>query len=108
MALNKNYAASTQNLALNAIVFLYTQVLGLAVAEDLAPVRSKNPVRLPIALSQGEVIKIFAEMNGVYSLIARVMYGGLRVMDILRLRAQDIDFANGYLLIRNGKGGTER
>ena len=109
MALNKNYAASTQNLALNAIVFLYTQVLDLPVAEDLAPVRSKKPVRLPVVLSQGEVIKILAEMSGVYSLIAKLMYGGgLRVKETLRLRVQDIDFANGYLLIRDGKGGKDR
>jgi len=109
MALNKNYAASTQNLALNAIVFLYTQVLDLPVAEDLAPVRSKKPVRLPVVLSQGEVIKILAEMSGVYSLIAKLMYGGgLRVKETLRLRVQDIDFANSYLLIRDGKGGKDR
>lgn len=109
MALNKNYAASTQNLALNAIVFLYTQVLGLPVAEDLAPVRSKKPVRLPVVLSQGEVVKILAQMRGVHSLIAKLMYGGgLRVMETLRLRVQDIDFANGYLLIKDGKGGKDR
>lgn len=109
MALNKNYAASTQSLALNAIVFLYTQVLDLPVAEDLAPVRSKKPVRLPVVLSQEEVMKILAEMRGVHSLIAKLMYGGgLRVMETLRLRVQDIDFANGYLLIRDGKGGKDR
>ena len=109
MAINKNYAASTQNLALNAIVFLYTQVLGLPVAEDLAPVRSKKPVRLPVVLSQGEIVRVLGQMNGVHALVAKLMYGGgLRVMEALRLRVHDIDFANGYLTIRDGKGGKDR
>ena len=109
MAVNKDYAASTQSLALNAIVFLYKQVLNLPVADDLAPVRSKKPVRLPVVLSQSEVVDILGEMKGVHALVAKLMYGGgLRVMEALRLRVQDIDFANGYLLIRNGKGGKDR
>jgi len=109
MAVNKNYAASTQNLALNAIVFLYKQVLGLSVADDLAPIRSKKAVRLPVVLSQGEVMKMLGNMKGVHNLLAQLMYGGgLRVMEVLRIRVQDIDFENGYLLIRDGKGGKDR
>lgn len=109
MAVNKNYAASTQNLALNAIVFLYKQVLGLPMADDLAPIRSKKAVRLPVVLSQGEVAQMLGNMNGVHHLLAQLMYGGgLRVMEVLRMRVQDIDFANGYLVIKNGKGGKDR
>lgn len=109
MAVNKNYAAATQNLALNAIVFLYKQVLGLEVAEDLVAARSKKPVRLPVVLSRQEVAEILAKMSGVNALLARLMYGGgLRVMEALRLRVQDIDFTNGYLIIRDGKGGKDR
>jgi integron integrase len=109
LAINKNVAASTQNQALNAIVFLYKKVLDLPVAEDLAPIRSKKPVRLPVVLSQNEVIQIFSQMSGVPLLMAQLMYGGgLRVMEVLRLRIQDIDFGNGYLMIRNGKGGKDR
>lgn len=109
MAIDKNYAASTQNLALNAIVFLYKQVLGLEVAEDLVAARSKKPVRLPVVLSKGEVVEILNEMSGVNALLAKLMYGGgLRVMEALRLRVQDIDFANGYLMVKDGKGGKDR
>lgn len=109
MAIEKNYAAATQNLALNAIVFLYKQVLGLEVAEDLVATRSKKQVRLPVVLSKDEVVDILAKMSGVNALLAKLMYGGgLRVMEALRLRVQDIDFANGYLLIRDGKGGKDR
>jgi site-specific recombinase XerD len=109
MAVNKNYAAATQNLALNAIVFLYKQVLDLPIADDLEPIRSKKAVRLPVVLSQSEVTQVLASMSGVSGLIAKLMYGGdLRVMEILRLRVQDIDFANGYLIVRDGKGGKDR
>lgn len=109
MATNKNYAASTQSLAFNSIVFLYKQVLDLPLADDLDPIRSKKPVRLPVVLSQGEVGKLLLAMNGVKSLMARIMYGGgLRVMEVLRLRIQDIDFGNGYLMIRDAKGGKDR
>ena len=79
MAVNKNYAAATQNLALNAIVFLYKQVLGLEITEDLVAARSKKPVRVPMVLSRQEVAEILAEMSGVNALLARLMYsGGLR------------------------------
>ena len=109
MAVTKNYAASTQSLALNAIVFLYKQVLDLPIADDLEPIRSKKPVRLPVVLSQSEVALLLKEMTGVRGLLAKLMYGGgLRVMEALRIRVQDIDFGNGYLLIRDGKGGKDR
>lgn len=109
MAVNKNYAAATQSLALNAIVFLYKQVLDLPIADDLEPVRSKKPVRLPVVLSQSEVSALLNTLVGTRGLLAKLMYGGgLRVMEALRLRVQDIDFSNGYLLIRDGKGGKDR
>jgi integron integrase len=109
MAINRNYAASTQRLASNAIVFLYKKVLQLPIADDLEPVRSKKPVRLPVVLSQSEVVSLFSAMSGVRALIAKVMYGGgLRVMEALRLRVKDIDFANGYVMVRDGKGGKDR
>ena len=109
MATNKNYAAATQSLAFNAIIFLYKQVLDLSVADDLSPIRSKKPVRLPVVLSQKEVVSVLSQMGGARGLIARLMYGGgLRVMEILRLRIQDVDFANGYLMIRDAKGGKDR
>ena len=109
MAVNKNYAAATQNLALNSIVFLYRHVLDLPIAEDLEPIRSKKPVRLPVVLSQSEVTLLLSAMSGVNGLLAKLMYGGgLRVMEALRLRVQDVDFSNGYLIVRDGKGGKDR
>ncbi|MBV1878185.1 MAG: integron integrase [Pseudomonadales bacterium] len=109
LAIDKHYAAATQNLALNAIVFLYKQVLGMEVAEDLVSARSKKPPRLPVVLSTSEVLEILNQMSGVNALLARLMYaGGLRIMEALRMRVQDIDFANGYLIVRNGKGGKDR
>lgn len=109
MAVNKNYAASSQNLAMNAILFLYKQVLDVPVADDLQAIRSKKPIRLPVVLSQSETAQLITMMTGVSNLLARLMYGGgLRVMEVLRLRVQDIDFANGYLIVRDGKGGNDR
>jgi len=109
MAVNKNYAAATQNLAMNSIVFLYKHVLDLPIAEDLEPIRSKKPVRLPVVLSQSEVTLLLSAMSGVNALLAKLMYGGgLRVMEALRLRVQDVDFSNGYLMVRDGKGGKDR
>ncbi len=109
MALNKNYSASSQNIAMNAIVFLYKKVLNLPVADNISAARSKKPVRLPVVLSQDEVLLLFKHMQGTRYLMARLMYGGgLRVLEVSRLRVQDIDFANGYLFIRDGKGGKDR
>lgn len=109
LAVEKNVAASTQNQAFNALLFLYRQVLDLPFAEEIAPVRSKKPVRLPVVLSRDEVARLLGEMRGENALMARMMYGGgLRLMELLRLRVQDIDFANGYLTIRAGKGDKDR
>lgn len=90
-------------------MFLYKQVLDLPIADDLEPIRSKKVVRLTVVLSQSEVTQVLAAMSGVAGLIAKLMYGGgLRVMEMLRLRVQDIDVANGYLIVRDGEGGKDR
>lgn len=109
MALNKNYSASSQNLALNAIIFLYKKVLNLPVTENISAARSKKAVRLPVVLGQGEVVKLLSYMSGTRGLMARLMYGGgLRVLEVSRLRVQDVDFTNKNLLVRDGKGGQDR
>ena len=109
LAVDRHVAVSTQSQALNAIVFLYRKVLNLPVADDLSPVRSKKPVRLPVVLSIGEMSLLLASMNGTNQLMARMMYGGgLRLMELVRLRVKDIDFAHGYLVVRDGKGGGDR
>lgn len=109
LAVHKNVAASTQNQAFNALLFLYKQVLDLSFTDDIAPIRSKKPVRLPVVLSQNEVVRLLANMSDESGLMARMMYGGgLRLMELLRLRVQDIDFDNGYLTVRAGKGDKDR
>jgi len=109
LAVNKNVAISTQSQALNAIVFLYKKVLDLPIADDLSPVRSKKAVRLPVVLSQNEMADLLSAMSGMNQLMARLMYGGgLRLMELVRLRVKDIDFNNGYIIVRDGKGGGDR
>jgi len=109
LAVKQGVAASTQNQAFNALLFLYKQVLDLPFANDIAPIRSKKPIRLPVVLSQKEVTQLLANMSDESGLMAGIMYGGgLRLMELLRLRVQDIDFDNGYLTIRSGKGDKDR
>jgi len=109
LAVDRNVSVSTQNQALNGIVFLYREVLDLPLADDLAPVRARRQPRLPVVLSRDEVQALLAEIEGIHHLIARVMYGGgLRLMEVLRLRVQDIDFGNGYITVRAGKGDKDR
>jgi len=109
LAVHKNVAASTQSQALNAIVFLYKKVLFLPMTDDLAPVRSKKQVRLPVVLSQSEMAQLLSVMTGTNQLMAKLMYGGgMRLMELVRLRVKDIDFNNGYIIVRNGKGGGDR
>lgn len=109
LAVERNVAVSTQKQALNAIVFLYRDVLDMDVPSDLSPVRANRQPRLPVVLGRDEVQALLAQIEGVHGLIARVMYGGgLRLMEALRLRVQDIDFANGYITVRAGKGDKDR
>jgi len=109
LAVDQNVAASTQNQAFSALLFLYKQVLDLPFADDIAPIRSKKPVRLPVVLSQAEVVRLLDCMSDESGLMARIMYGGgLRLMELLRMRVQDIDFDNGFLTIRSGKGDKDR
>lgn len=109
LAVNKKCAKSTQSQALNAIVFLYKKVLNKAVSDQLEPVRSKRPVRLPVVMSQTEVTQVLSNMSAAPWLMARVMYGsGLRMIETLRLRVKDLDFENGLIMVRSGKGDKDR
>ncbi|MEO1888708.1 MAG: integron integrase [Cycloclasticus sp.] len=109
LVINKNVAVSTQSQALNAIVFLYKQVLDLPVAQDLSPVKSKKALRIPVVLSVGEVSQLLSCMSGINLLMAKLMYGGgLRLMELVRMRVKDIDFQRQQLVVRDGKGGGDR
>jgi integron integrase len=109
LAVNRKVAISTQNQAFNALLFLYKQVLNLPFADDISAIRAKKAPRLPVVLSRQEVARLFGAMRGNALLMARVMYGGgLRLQELLRLRVQDIDFDNGYIMVRAGKGDKDR
>ena len=109
LAVNKKVAASTQNQALCAIIFLYREVLQINI-EDLGRITwAKKPKRLPIVFSQKEVQQILDHLSGVYKLMVMLLYGGgLRLNECLRLRVKDIDFDNNQIFIRDGKGYKDR
>jgi integron integrase len=109
LATRGKVAASTQNQALSAILFLYKKVLGVDLPwmEDI--VRAKRPVRVPVVLTQDEVARVLAAMTGKYWLMASILYGsGLRLAECLNLRVQDVDFEYLQLTIRDGKGRKDR
>lgn len=110
LALERNVASSTQNQALSAILFLYRYVLNIELAQnELIYSRSKKKKYVPTVLSKEEAKAVIQQMDGVYLLMAQIMYGsGLRLMEVLRLRVKDLDFANRQIIVRDGKGGDDR
>lgn len=109
LAVNRQVAASTQNQALCAIVFLYKHVLEIELGEFSDFSLAKRPKRLPTVLSRAEVHSLLSNISGTYRTIALLLYGaGLRQMEALRLRVGDISFDRGEILVRHGKGGKDR
>jgi integron integrase len=109
LAMEREVAASTQNQALNALVFFFKNALHKPFGEMDAFVRAKRPQRLPEVMTKEEVQALFAQMEGITALMAGLMYGGgLRLMECLRLRVKDIDFARRQILVRDGKGQKDR
>lgn len=109
LAVERGVAASTQNQALNAVVFLYTHVLARDLGSFGAVERARRPERLPVVLTRDEVRRVLAALGGVNRLLGELLYGGgLRVMEALRLRVKDIDFGQRHLLVRDGKGQKDR
>ncbi|MFQ5780536.1 MAG: integron integrase, partial [Nitrospiria bacterium] len=105
----RKVAASTQNQALNALVFLYEQVLmePLGAIGDFT--RAKRPKRLPVVLTRNEVNRLLKQMTGTYGLMAGLLYGGgLRLMECVRLRVKDLDFEQSRIVVRDGKGKKDR
>ena len=108
LAADRNVSASTQNVAFNALTFLFGQVLERPL-EELAFQRVRRPARLPVVLTREEVKALLAGLTPPYDLMAGLMYGtGLRLMECLRLRVADLDFGNGLIVVRNAKGGKDR
>ena len=109
LAVARNVAASTQNQALNALVFLYKIVLGRPLGEISEVVRAKKPQRLPVVLTRDEVRQLLQHLDGNHWLAACLMYGsGLRLMECVRLRVKDLDFDHRAIFVRDGKGAKDR
>ena len=109
LAMHGRVSASTQNQALSALLFLYREVLQIDLPWMENIRRAKKPERLPVVLSREEVAALLAEMNGVTWLMASLLYGaGLRLMECVRLRVQDVDFVRREITVRQGKGGKDR
>jgi len=109
LAVHKNVSASTQNQALNAILFLYKEILQKEPAEIINVVRAKRKTRLPVVFTKAEVNAVLDNLQGTYKIIAGLMYGsGLRLLECLRLRIKDIDFSMNQVVVRDGKGGNDR
>src|SRR5688572_22811499 len=110
LANQKTVSASTQNQAISAILFLYRNVLGVELDDKaLISIRPTKPKRVPTVLSKAEAKKVIANMDGIYKLMAQMLYGsGLRLMEVMRLRVKDLDFANRQIIVRDGKGENDR
>ena len=109
LAVEKNVAASTQNVAFNAILFLYKQVLEINLPLIDGVLRAKKPKHLPVVFTPAEAKSIIAELEGTTHLIVSLLYGsGMRLTEVLRLRVKDIDFEMMQITVRDGKGAKDR
>jgi integron integrase len=109
LAVERKVAASTQNQALGALLFLYREVLeqDLPWLDDL--VRARRPQHLPVVMTRDEVRAVLQHLDGVPRLLALLFYGaGLRLLEGARLRIQDVDFAANFIVVRDGKGAKDR
>jgi integron integrase len=105
----RKVSASTQNQALNAIVFLFSSVLKFDPGNFMDFTRAKTPTHVPTVLTRNEIQSMFNHLDGVYLLMAGLLWGsGLRKMECLRLRIMDLDFEAQQLTVRNGKGAKDR
>jgi integron integrase len=109
LAMKRHVSSSTQNQAFNALLFLFRDVLKIAIDDLSQTVRAKRGQRLPVVLSVEEVQEIFKHVEGTNLLILQLVYGsGLRLMELARLRVKDIDFSASLVFVRNSKGDKDR
>jgi integron integrase len=109
LAVDEHVSASTQNQALQALLFLYRQVLEIDLPWLENVTRARRPKRLPVVLTAAEVRSVLAQLDGVPWLFANLLYGsGLRLMEALRLRVKDLVIERGELIVRDAKGGKDR
>ncbi|HON59457.1 MAG TPA: phage integrase N-terminal SAM-like domain-containing protein, partial [Smithella sp.] len=109
LAVKEHVSASTQNQALCAIIFLYKYVINRKIGDIGEVIRARKPVRLPVVMTKDEVKAVLSNLTGDKWIIAYLMYGaGLRLMECLRLRIQDLDFNKNQIIVRSGKGDKDR
>jgi integron integrase len=109
LAVEGEVAASTQNQAFSALLFLYRDVLGIKLAWLDGVVRAKRPKLLPVVLTRDEVAAVFRHLSGTNLIAAMLLYGaGLRLLECLTLRVKDIDFGYRQITVREGKGNKDR
>ncbi|WP_415755710.1 integron integrase [Pseudomonas leptonychotis] len=109
LAVKRNVAGATQNQALAALLFLYKEVLKVDLPWLNGIVRAKKPKHLPVVLTRDEVSRVLVQMSGVKWMVATLLYGsGLRLLEALRLRVKDVEFARGEVVVRDGKGQKDR
>lgn len=109
LAVKEKVAASTQNQALNALLFLYRHVLDIPINFPLTSVRARRPKRFPTVLSQEEVQRLLPCVDPPYQLITKLLYGsGLRISEAVRIRVKDFDFEQRHVAVRDGKGAKDR
>jgi len=109
LAIKGNVAASTQNQALCAILFLYNEVLKRELGRLGEVVWAKKPERLPVVLTRAEVKAVLGQLSGANWIMANLLYGaGLRILECLRLRVKDVEFHQNQIIVRQGKGNKDR
>jgi integron integrase len=109
LATDSNVAASTQNVVLAALIFLYREVLRIELPLIEGVERAKRPLRIPVVLTTAEVKRVLGQMTGTHHLMASLLYGaGLRLMECVRLRVKDLDFGYCQIIVRDGKGEKDR
>jgi integron integrase len=109
LAVEENVAASTQNQALCAIIFLYKNVLKVELGMFQGIQWAKKPKKLPVVFTKSEVQKVIGRLRGIHWLMAMILYGsGLRLNECVRLRVKDIDFEYRQIIVNNGKGDKDR
>jgi integron integrase len=109
LATRQGVAPSTQSQALSALLFLYKEVLGIELPWMETVVRAKPRRRIPVVLSRDEVVRVLRQLAGREWLMASLLYGtGMRLMECMRLRIKDVDFARNEITLRDAKGGRDR
>ena len=109
LATERRVSASTHNQALSALLFLYRQVLGIELPWMQELQRPSAARRIPTVLTPDEVAAVLSRMEGTIAVVARLLYGtGMRLMEVLRLRTKDVDFARRVIVVREAKGAKDR